>query len=121
MHYKGDFIEDKINKCNWTVDKIEKNLIFVNATIRIRDTKSKQGVEYDDLLIWDDDNSAPCIFLWSDGNWSCCCNRALLFDRAIGVEKRLEEYNCDDDSQFEVQILNPMGDSVIYDEFDGTK
>lgn len=60
------------------------------------------------------------VFLWSDGNYSCNCNRDLFFNRATNPEYNHEDddaRNCDDFDEYRVNwIKNLETGRVIYRE-----
>lgn len=55
-------------------------------------------------------------FLWSEGNYSCDCNRRLLFDRAAGCEDDASWAVPCTDGLFSVRVTRADG-SVLYSEF----
>lgn len=52
----------------------------MNLNVEIRDTKQNLTRIYN--YEWGED--AFSDFLWSEGNYSCDCNRSLFFQRAAG-------------------------------------
>jgi hypothetical protein len=44
---------------------------------------------------WSDDDLGSSNFVWREGNWSCDCNRHLIFERAAGIEPE-EDFPCGD-------------------------
>ena len=54
------------------------------------------------------------IFYFSEGNFSCDCNRSLEFNRAIGDE--LEESNCGE-TAFSIKVEDSETGEPIYFEF----
>ena len=47
----------------------------------------------DNELPWED----HCDFMWTEGNFSCDCNRHLFFERASGRDPDLSEGECGDE------------------------
>lgn len=57
------------------------------------------------------------IFLWSEGNYSCDCNRALFYGRARGVsEEDLEELSQCGDGRYKVLSIKRPSGEVLYSE-----
>lgn len=74
-----------------------------SATLRIRRTHDGVVVERP-IEVQRDDDGHPACFYWSDGNGSCDCNRAHLFDGS--------ESACTD-TAYVVQIVGEDG-TVLY-------
>jgi hypothetical protein len=53
-------------------------------------------------------------FMWSEGNYSCDCNRGIMFDEAIG-SKESEPYECGQE-KFSVRLTHSKTKKVFYDE-----
>lgn len=58
-------------------------------------------------------------FMWSDGNYSCDCNRELLFSRAR-EEDEPDNTDCGD-HRFSVRISDADTFHILYDEFNTTR
>lgn len=90
----------------------------VPITVLIRDNSTGEIVEHaDDALVADgvDDDEFGCgasLYLWTDGNFACDCNRGAFFYEAKGIKD--EDVECGDTS-YSVKILRDG--MVIYDEF----
>jgi hypothetical protein len=54
-------------------------------------------------------------FIWSDGNYSCDCNRAIFFHEARKEDSSDRECG---DSAFSVRILHPVSSAVLYEDAD---
>jgi hypothetical protein len=81
-----------------------------NATGIIRETESTLGFGVEGY------EGRPFDYCWTEGNFSCDCNRYLFFRRAAGEDDG-EDFPCSDD-RFAVQLVNPKDGKVFYDEFD---
>lgn len=64
---------------------------------------------------FDDDWDEVCEYMWSGGNYSCDCNRALFFARAAN-EPDPETTPCGDD-KFVTEVM--FRGVVVYSEEDG--
>lgn len=63
------------------------------------------------------DNGAWNEYLWADGNFACDCNRALLFQRAGGVEPPDDEDQpCGSISYSIVRVVGDDGVPIEYTE-----
>lgn len=83
----------------------------VNLRIEIRRNEDGQLAEQ----VWRGKLwSSDCI--WSEGNFSCDCNRELFFCRALNMNEP-EEIECGD-SRYAVRISNDVTGEVLYDEFE---
>ena len=54
-------------------------------------------------------------FLWEDGNFSCDCNRGMMFKRAAGEDGRIDWDNLDDcaGSRYDVLYIElPSGEKI---------
>lgn len=72
-----------------------------NTTSEIREIEQ----EFEDIALAE--------YMYSDGSYSCDCNRRKFFERVNGVE--LDESNCSD-NLFDVQLLLENG-KEIYSDF----
>lgn len=61
-------------------------------------------VEVDHGEVWGD----SADYLWTDGNWGCDCNRALLFARAKGLPEPAER-PCGEDRYIAIRAIGPDG------------
>lgn len=67
-------------------------------TVCIREVATGKTVEYHDSMPWDTEedqagNETHIEFMWSEGNYSCDCNRSLYFHRVLGLPEP-EEVRC---------------------------
>jgi hypothetical protein len=79
-----------------------------NATGEVR--TSRQWMIYEP-----EDGEHPSDYIYSEGNYSCDCNRHLFFHRAAGVEPD-EDCPCGDEA-YSVNLVNPKDGAVFYREF----
>lgn len=96
--------------------------------IEIKDTSTGEAVSYEDELYSTNDYYG--MFIWTEGNYSCDCNRHIFFDRAKGVEVdflshedkeagKIDPYPCSHGSvnRFIVKITDKENKEVLLDEF----
>ena len=79
---------------------------YVAHITRVADGETRTRIFDDD---WDDEGSE---FWWSQGNYSCDCNRYLEFERAGGHEPDIDDGACGEGA-YRVKIVLPDG-SVPY-------
>ena len=56
-------------------------------------------------------------YIWSEGNFSCDCNRYIFFQRELGREEQDSGLECGE-TRFRVNIENPITGEMIYREFE---
>ncbi|HEX9812083.1 MAG TPA: hypothetical protein VGA88_08365 [Burkholderiales bacterium] len=66
-------------------------------------TSEERWVNYD--MPWD----GGSVFLWTEGNYGCDCNRHLFFERAFGREPDDDEHVCGDEKYTAVCAELPDG------------
>ena len=66
---------------------------------------------YHDPSAWEDYSE----YMWSDGNYSCDCNRSLFFARATGGEVGLEESEDCGNASYRVRITDDNGSRLYAD------
>lgn len=92
----------------------------MTATVRIR--RNADGVvrEYVDPEGWwdpGDDGFGGAFSMWSEGNWSCDCNRALFFARAADEdEEALWDAGCPGTSTAFTVLSITVDGRVVYSE-----
>ena len=69
----------------------------------ITDTETGETRIYEDEYPYND-------FLWTEGNYSCDCNRGLFFERAGGREPDPHEHMCGF-SRFTIEVIEWRGGS----------
>jgi hypothetical protein len=86
------------------------------VTVRITDTKTGNTADYKTTEYESGDGWDP--FIWSDGNYSCDCNRSLFFSRATGTEEE-ESPACGtiEENRYRVDsIIEDATGDVLYSE-----
>jgi hypothetical protein len=85
----------------------------VVARIRLNATGEIRYFDCDAILSPGEDH--PSEFIWSEGNYSCDCNRKHFFNVSAGIkEYRAPKCSC---GLYSVQLINPMNGRIYYDEF----
>ena len=92
---KKDPPHDKIDWIKIIV-KIRKNR---TGEIRDYETEGLLDCEYESKL---------STFIWSDGNFSCDCNRSNFFG---------EDEDCSD-GKYSINIVNPKNGEIVYQEYE---
>jgi len=86
----------------------------MNLKIEIR--RNQDGVVAAD--VWNGQEwTEASDFLWSDGNYSCDCNREHFFLRAMGQDEDDDSATACGDERFSARISNADTGDVLYDEF----
>lgn len=93
-----------------SVNTIER-FFLKPVTVRIRRTADGKTVEYGDSLYTTPDYDG--LFVWTDGNYQCDCNRHLFFQRSLGLED--DDGPCSD-GKYQVEIKD--GDKVLYSDME---
>lgn len=88
---------------------------WVDIVVQIKNNETKEIRQLKDKGIWDDENDCFAEFIWSEGNYSCDCNRELMFGRAKEIE--IDNEKCGDD-KFSLNIFDPKTDKCWYREFE---
>ncbi len=83
-------------------------------TVQIRRNSDGAIRSYVDKYDWDDG------WIWTEGNFSCDCNRYLFFARAAGLSE--DQVDKDDPNQcgdeaYSIKVTATDG-AVLYDEWD---
>jgi hypothetical protein len=82
-------------------------------TVQVEIKHVASGKMVTDFQEFDDDMLA--IYQFEDGNYSCDCNRAIFFARAMGLP---EDYNVPcGDGGYLVRLIDCANGDVIYGEF----
>ena len=115
-------INEEITK-NWKVVEQDNyphvdrnNECFVEVVADIFHVESGQIHQYVTHELIQNGETHPSVFNWQHNNYSCDCNRALFFSRAIGEELDDDEMECSD-GKYLVRLKNPMNNEVYYSEF----
>lgn len=56
-------------------------------------------------------------YVWSEGSFSCDCNRYIFFQRELGKPEDEAGLKCGE-TRFRVNIENPLSGEIIYREFE---
>lgn len=86
---------------------------WVRVTVHIRNDKTGEVREYESHEILGLGEESPSDFIWTEGNFSCDCNRYLFFQRAKGESE--DERGCGEEG-YSVRLTNPVTGRVYYDE-----
>jgi hypothetical protein len=80
--------------------------------VKIRDLSTGEIVTRHFDLLWEDGSE----YLWSEGNFSCDCNRALEFSRAKGVEAVDSKcsYKSYPEGRFRVESITLTDGAEVY-------
>ena len=82
-------------------------------TVHIRNNETNEIREYVHPQQWYD----QCAYMWEDGNYSCDCNRALFFERAIGAdESEAWESRCGSGKFTILKVVLEDGEILNIDE-----
>ena len=84
-------------------------LIRKNATGEIREYKTE-------CWLFDDSSGEIDAYNWSEGGFSCDCNRALFFQRTKG-EKEDWKAPCGDEL-YSVNLKDPKTGEIFYREYE---
>jgi hypothetical protein len=86
--------------------------VSYSVAIRRNDTGEIRISRHD--YEWDTDGSD---YLWTEGNFSCDCNRYLFFQRAAGEDEG--EHSCGDSLYTVLYAELPTGERIPIDTDDG--
>ena len=78
------------------------------STVEIRRNETGETRKYEYEYPWDGD------YIWTDGNYSCDCNRRLFFGYAAGEKGEDIETECGKGA-FSIRIWD--AGEIVYDEF----
>lgn len=68
--------------------------------------------------LWEDaDGDSVCGYMWTEGNYSCDCNRASMWADLAGEDD--PEPGCGDE-KYKIRVTNELGEEV-YTEWDAPK
>ena len=84
------------------------------CVVRITDTKTETSVTYHDEWLSEHELSK---YMWSEGNFSCDCNRRLFYNRTLDpcFEVDWSGANCGE-GRYRVRITDGYGDVLYSDE-----
>lgn len=84
------------------------------CVVKITDTMT--GVTRDATwpeYAWGDEKDGVYDYLWSEGNYSCDCNRGMFFAQAAGEPD--PDMICGE-SRYAVKILSEDGSAILYED-----
>lgn len=89
--------------------------------VRIRKNSTGEERDYEfPKLTWEfpSENGSGSMFIWTEGNFSCDCNRYLFFERAGGnpADPDETEDRCGDDAYTVLHAELPDGKKVEIDQ-----
>lgn len=88
---------------------------WVSCVAEIRCNSTGEVREHETHEIIMDGDEDPGDYIWSDGNYSCDCNRRLFFARAAGHDEDCDK-DCSD-GRYSVRVRNKKSGRVWYSEF----
>ena len=112
---------EKVKLKDFDISRIEQGTTWVKIVALIRKNETSEIREYKDEVWWDCNepyDDYPNDFMWSEGNYSCDCNRYLFFQRAKGENEDNDE--CGDD-KYSVNLKNPKNGEIFYREYEEIK
>lgn len=93
---------------------LPKGSRWVRVIARIRLNATGEVREKELPAILDGTDAAPDYFIWSEGNYSCDCNRSIFFGDTTLNHARC----CNSENKYSVELVNPVTKEVYYTEFD---
>lgn len=91
---------------------------WVATIVEIRDNATGSIREYPYNAIMKAGSNVPCAETWTDGNWSCDCNRRRFFAWSSGEFDHCES-ECGKGA-YSVRARNKKNNRVFYSEFEAT-
>jgi hypothetical protein len=96
----------------------------LNVTITIKQASTGRSVTYKDTFPYWHEDEPYCPrwetlhFIWTDGNYSCACNRKIFFYRNLPEPQELSELEtpCGRSQLYPVKIVLEDGTTVLDDE-----
>jgi hypothetical protein len=92
-----------------------KDCIWVECIAEIRNNETGEIREYETEELLETFSATPSVSNWTEGNYSCDCNRKLFFQRA-GNEKEDAIVECSHD-KFSVNLKNKKDGITYYCEY----
>lgn len=89
---------------------------WVLCVAHIRNNATGEVRASDEVAIIEPGDRYPSPYIWSEGNYSCDCNRELIFERAAGKEPADDSTPCTD-GRFSVNLENPATGEIYYREY----
>jgi hypothetical protein len=92
-------------------DPPHDGVIWLDAKAEIRENRTGCVHISQQDVIWDEENECPHTYIWSEGNFSCDCNRALFFNG-----KYTDDMPCGDGG-YSVNLYSTKTGQYFYKEF----
>jgi hypothetical protein len=89
--------------------------IWVKLRVQILNTKTQEVVECSEKGIFNKHEGKVSLYIWKEGNYSCDCNRELMFERAKGTPEDELNTTCGK-GKYLVNIFTTKG-KQIHTEF----
>lgn len=103
----------EVEKDTYQID----NCMYVECVVEIRNNETGEIREYETHEILEIGDEYPSVFNWEENNYSCDCNRSLLFKRANNKETE-DDWNVGcSDGKFSVNLKNKKDGKVYYREY----
>lgn len=102
----------------WEIDETwrpQDGRDWVKILAIVRDNATGEVREVAHVGLMKHGKRQPDIWIWTDGNYSCDCNRAVFFASAVGEKD--PDRTCGSGA-FAVQLKNAKDGEIFYDEFD---
>lgn len=108
--------------------KYSKPVKMASVIIKIRCNETGEIRSYEgELFFFGIEDEDPSDFYFSEGNYSCDCNRLSKFMEINGEEYKCKcDVDCNGvecppcgDEAYDVQLINKKDGEIFYDEFDG--
>jgi hypothetical protein len=92
-------------------DKFDQTTKYAIVDVHIRNNETNEVRTTQNYeLIWDNERNQPHFWNFSDGNYSCDCNRHIMF------EGEFLEHDCSE-GKYSVNIVNLVTGKLVYQEF----
>ena len=96
---------------------LSQNTHWVEVIAHIRHNETQEIRRYrTEMIFFEDDEKYPLTFIWSEGNYSCDCNRKLFFEYVNGKKYEDIDHPCSD-GQYSVNLENPKTGEIFYKEY----
>ena len=88
---------------------------WIDCSVTLERVADGEARTFRDWLPRDDETGSASAWMYSDGNYSCDCNRWLDFERAGGGNPSLKWARCSDGA-FLARIVTTDTGEIVYDE-----
>lgn len=111
-------MDKEIWACPWGEPPEVPGSTWVAVIAHIRKNDTREVREYHPDMLIKDGEDWPDIWIWTDGNFSCDCNRALFFGYAAGETwKDANDAPCGEGG-YSVKLVNPVTGECFFDDYD---